>query len=120
MRCLGRRRTLRNQIPFGKSTIESYKPPRNSFSVKEICLIIEKGNSHGTFDNCNKEGLLNFIDCYVRDNMDHKALALVHPSLVDFVCLLTRDTYDTEIIMLKAEKAGDKYTLIALPDIPSP
>ena len=45
----------------------------------------------------NKEGLLYGIEDYITRNMDHKALAVVHPTLTDFIMMILKDNYKPQL-----------------------
>jgi len=50
----------------------------------------------------NKEELLYGIEEYIKRNMDCKALAVVHPTLTDFIMMMLKDNYKPTINSMDA------------------
>jgi hypothetical protein len=45
----------------------------------------------------NKEGLLYGIEDYIIRNMDYEALAVVHPTLTDFIMMILKKNYEPRL-----------------------
>ena len=102
-----------NDMPFTrtseKDTIllrSSKDDDRRNRPYDATLTLIEEGRRGGSTLGalCDKEELLTHIDDYVRRNMDYAALAVVEPSLVDFVTLLLNGRYDISVINIFAGK----------------
>ena len=77
------------------SVYSIYSKPPHLFTASELLTY-------------NQQELIESIDQYVERNMDTKALAVVHSTLVDYVSLLLDEKFNTQVVMATKKDTRSK------------